>query len=97
VVVAASIAALVECAQTPSPRLMPRWTWLIVILLLPAVGPGAWFLLGRGSREDAARASAPDDDSRFLREIGDELWMRRQRERRRDTPPDGNLPDANPA
>ena len=99
VVIAATIAALVECAQTPAPRLLPRWTWLIVILVLPVIGPVAWFLAGRERRKPrSAPFAAPDDDPRFLRQLGDEDWSRRQRERRKRKPPDqGNLPGPHPA
>jgi len=95
VVIAATIAALVECAQTREPRALPRWTWLLVILLLPAIGPIAWFVFGRQRRNATTRrgVSAPDDDPRFLRELGDELWSKKQRERRRTKPTDPDLPE----
>ena len=89
VILACTIAALAECVQTPSPRLLPRWTWLLVILLLPIIGPVAWFLAGRVSRRSELQRSSPvspDDDPRFMRELGDEVWRRKQRERRGEPP-----------
>ena len=100
VVIAATIAAVVECAQTPAPRTLPRWTWLLVIVVLPVIGPLAWFVAGRERRSSGStRVAAPDDDPRFLRQLGDEDWSRRQRERRKRKPPSdqGNLPGASPA
>lgn len=97
VIVAATIAAMVECAQTRSPRLLPRWTWLVVILLVPVIGPALWFLAGRSNASSATSRpiGAPDDDPRFIRELGDQAWLRKQRERRnRNQPPD---PGPNPA
>ncbi len=86
-VLALTITALVECVQTPAPRLLPRWLWFIVVLLLPLIGPAAWFLLGRewgrrGLAPSRRGPVAPDDDPRFLRELDDEVWKRRARERR---------------
>jgi len=98
IVLAVTITAAVECAQTPSPRALPRWLWLIVIVVAPIVGPAAWFLLGRtsGSRSSSV-AGAPDDDPRFLRKLSDDAWSRRQRERRSHKPPDPGTPtDSNP-
>jgi len=99
VAVAATVAGLVECAQTRNPRLMPRWAWLVVILLVPVVGPVAWFLLGRQRAARRRGPSAPDDDPRFLRELDDEVWRRKQQEKRRKKPGGGSEPhpDANPA
>ena len=79
VVIALTIAALVECVQTRTPRLMPRFVWAVVIIALPVIGPLAWFLLGRvgglGGRSGTRRVVAPDDDSTFLRELDDEAWQ----------------------
>jgi hypothetical protein len=97
-VLAVTITALVECVQTPAPRLLPRWLWFFVVLLLPLIGPAAWFLLGRvwgGRGMSPARRgpAAPDDDPSFLRQLDDEAWARRARERRED----GGTPPSEPA
>jgi hypothetical protein len=94
--IALTISAFVECVQTRVPRLMPRWLWCVVIVVVPVLGPLAWFLAGRvptartqqfpGRRRGP---SAPDDDPSFLRELDDEAWRRKAREQREggsDTP-----------
>ena len=99
IVVAATITAAVECAQTPAPRALPRWLWLIVIVVAPVLGPAAWFVVGRTlGRRAGSVVGAPDDDPRFLRKLSDDAWSRKQRERRGETPPDPSTPtDSNPA
>jgi hypothetical protein len=84
-----TISATIECAMTRAPRSLPRWAWLPLIVLLPVVGPLAWFGLGRlrggeaGGRLRQRRGPvAPDDDPEFLRRLDDEAWRRWARERR---------------
>lgn len=47
-------------------RALPRWVWLLVIVLLPALGPLLWLTVGRAR---IARVAAPDDDPAFLAEL----------------------------
>jgi Phospholipase_D-nuclease N-terminal len=51
------IYALIDCIQTPDKavRNLPRWAWLLLIVLLPYVGPIAWLVAGRPQRSGAAR------------------------------------------
>ena len=93
VVIAATIAALVECAQTPAPRLLPRWTWLLVIAVVPVIGPVAWYVLGRTRQRSEPVSSGPDDDARFMRGLDDQAWLRRQ-QKRRNEPPENSAPQA---
>lgn len=73
VVIVLTIYTLVQCALFERSRIraLPRWAWLIVILVVPVIGPAMWWLLGRGGfRASGARfvrSSAPDDDPEFLR------------------------------
>ena len=101
-VLAATISAFVECVQTPVPRLLPRWLWCVVIVVVPVLGPAAWFLAGRvretggggGGRTPSRRGPvAPDDDPSFLRRLDDEAWTRKARERREGGDP-APSPDA---
>jgi hypothetical protein len=71
-----AIYSLVQVAQARSDlvRTLPRWVWALVILLLPVLGPVAWFSLGRPRQSRGAvppprrrRPVAPDDDPDFLR------------------------------
>jgi hypothetical protein len=86
--VAMVIYSLVECIQTPQPsvRNLPKWAWILLILLFSPVGWVAWLMAGRPSvnprhqenglghpenRRDGRRAPlGPDDDPDFLRELG---------------------------
>ena len=54
-IVAVTVYALVEAAQTPAnrTRLMPRWLWFVAIVALPVVGPVGWFAVGRPRRVEA--------------------------------------------
>lgn len=66
------IYAIVEVAQADPlrVRVMPRWLWVVAIILLPGVGAIAWLVFGRpvrGSRPVPPKA--PDDDPDFLRRL----------------------------
>ena len=67
--VAAAVFAAVDCALTErgSIRALPRPPWIVVILVLPVVGPLLWYLLGRGTGVVLGRPAGPDDDPAFLR------------------------------
>ena len=76
VVVILTVYAAVDCAVFDRNRIrgIPRWAWILVIILLPVIGPVLWLLIGRGRRSTAAntggrvtRSMAPDDDPDFLR------------------------------
>ena len=90
--------SLIDALQTrrDDVRSLPKWLWLIVILLVPLLGALAWLYAGRPPRRRAATDAvdvrrgplAPDDDPAFLRTIDDATWSQRMRQRReRDTPP----------
>ena len=79
------VVCLVDAAQTPADRTrgLPRWTWIMLIVLVPFAGPIAWLFAGRPRRPDAPppagrpsrdyvtqpRTIAPDDDPEFLRAL----------------------------
>lgn len=44
--------ALVDCIQTPggAQRNLPKWAWIVLILVLPLVGSIAWLVAGRPDR-----------------------------------------------
>jgi hypothetical protein len=85
-------------------RMLPKWLWLVVIMLIPVLGAAAWLIWGRPPRVLYAAPSsgtspgllsafrsrgpaAPDDDPAFLRQLDDEAWSRKMRERREGTEP----------
>ena len=47
-------------------RGLPRWAWVLVVVLIPVAGPVLWLTVGRGR---IARTIAPDDDPEFLAEL----------------------------
>ena len=81
--------ALVDVITTDAHliRNLPKLLWVLVIILVPIIGPLTWLLLGRPqgasllpgttSRDAAAprrqrrQPLAPDDDPDFLRRLGD--------------------------
>ncbi|PRY31314.1 PLDc N-terminal domain-containing protein [Pseudosporangium ferrugineum] len=82
------VLALIGSLSADRVRNMPRAVWVLVILVVPLLGPLAYFLWGRpvappreGSpmRRPARRPAAPDDDPDFLRSMDTEQ-SRRDRE-----------------
>lgn len=82
--------ALFEALLTPAHqvRSLPKWAWVLTVVLLPLVGPLLWLILGRrrvprtaGGSAPAARPASPDDDEDFLRSL---RVQRRQAERERE-------------
>ena len=82
------VLGLISSLSADRVRNMPRWAWVLVILLIPLLGPIAYFLFGRPQpppteggpvRRTAPRPSSPDDDPDFLRSMDIEQ-SRRDRE-----------------
>jgi hypothetical protein len=81
------VLALIGSLSASRVRNMPRALWVLVILLIPLLGPAAYFVWGRplpppreGSptRRSAPRPSSPDDDPEFLRSVDIEQSRRDQ-------------------
>ncbi|KRE60926.1 PLD nuclease N-terminal domain-containing protein [Nostocoides sp. Soil756] len=55
---ALTVYCLVDCIQTDDllVRNLPKIAWLLLVLLFPVIGPVAWLVAGRPSREAAAQA-----------------------------------------
>lgn len=81
------IYSLIDCIQSPEPavRNLPKWAWLLLILLFPIIGAIAWLVAGRPTAADRRREyvsgypeyqreqrapRGPDDDPEYLRELG---------------------------
>ena len=82
------ILALISALSAARVRVMHRALWIPVILLIPLLGPVAYFVFGRplpapteGTpvRRPQRRPSSPDDDPDFLRSVDTEQ-SRRDRE-----------------
>ena len=89
--VAFYIYCIIDVLRTRSgdTRSLPRWVWLLVVIVLPLVGGLLWLLLGRvwgspGRRRRKRGPVAPDDDPNFLKKLGDDAWSRRMKQRRGD-------------
>jgi hypothetical protein len=72
--IALTVFALVDAVTTPKEQLAGKAWWVLGILLLPVVGPVAWLVAGRRSRQAPGTGGgtprppiAPDDDPDFLR------------------------------
>lgn len=75
---------LADALQRPedSPYGMRKWAWVLIILLVPYIGAGAWlfvkFINGTtGMSRPPQRGMGPDDDPDYL------LWLREQERRRK--------------
>ncbi len=80
------VLALISVLSADRVRAMPRALWVVVILLVPLLGPVAYFVWGRPVAPPherpvhrSRRPSAPDDDADFLRNVDTEK-SRRERE-----------------
>ncbi|GAA0508894.1 hypothetical protein Ade02nite_62360 [Paractinoplanes deccanensis] len=82
------VLALISCLSADRVRNAPRPVWVLVILLIPLLGPVAYFVWGRPLpppteggpvRRAAPRPASPDDDPEFLRSVDIEK-SRRDRE-----------------
>lgn len=94
--IALTVFALADCVQTDSDRVtgLPKWAWVVLIVLVPWIGPITWLLVGkdrsgsdpRGAGEGRRGPLAPDDDPDFLRRLDEDI--RRERRERDRRPPD---------
>jgi hypothetical protein len=82
------VLALISCLAADRVRNLPRILWVLIILLIPLVGPLTYFFFGRPTpppaegrpvRRTPPRPSSPDDDPDFLRQVDTEQ-SRRDRE-----------------
>lgn len=78
--------ALADVAQAQSKRPfgVPKWVWVVAILIFPYLGAIAWIVVKwvSGSEGDARPTpgpGAPDDDPEYLRWLRDQEARRRQR------------------
>jgi hypothetical protein len=94
--VAVYIYFVIDVLRTPrgETRSLPKFVWLLVVVLVPLLGGALWLALGRvwpspGSRFGRRRGPmAPDDDPTFLKQLGDDVWVKKMEERRRGGEPD---------
>lgn len=103
--VALTVFALADCVQTPEDKVrgIPKWAWILLVVLLPWVGPITWLVAGKeradggggGHRQRREGPLAPDEDPDFLRKLDEDIRrerrerMRQEQERRKDDGEDG--------
>ena len=65
---------LIDCAQREDSDVhsLPRWGWILIIILVPTIGAIAYLIAGRPRRpgnggRKPKRTIAPDDDPDFVR------------------------------
>lgn len=81
------VAVFAGSATKSDVRGLPRWVWVLLILVATPIGGLLYLFFGRpltGSASGSGRRTAtvaPDDDAAFLRRLEDD--MRRDRENRR--------------
>lgn len=95
--VAIAIFALADCIQTGDDKVrgLPKWAWIVLIVLIPWIGPITWLIVGKdrtgGTRGGPGRSGpqrggplAPDEDPEFLRKLDEDIRReRREKERLR--------------
>ena len=68
---------LIDCARSnqDSPRNLPKWAWLLIIIFLGSPGAIAWLVVGRPKsagqqpRLRPRRILPPDDNPEFLKKL----------------------------
>lgn len=80
---------IIDVLRTPrgTTRNLPKWLWLIIVVLVPIIGGLLWWGLGRTRRDGGGwwrkrGPVAPDDDPRFLRKLDEDVWSSKMRRRR---------------
>ena len=89
------IASIIDVIRTPSreSRKLPVFVWLLIVIVLPVLGGLIWWVLGRVWPDRGRKRRtivSPDDDARFLRQLDEEAWKRKMRERREGGAADGD-------
>ena len=66
-------------------RTLPKFVWLLIVILIPLIGGVLWLLGGRPRGQGRRRRRgpvAPDDDPRFLKQLDADVWSERMRRKR---------------
>lgn len=73
---AITVYTLVDCARTDSTEIrnLPKWAWILLIVIIGTIGSVAYWILGRPKRTRPPRPGThriipPDDDPDFLRKL----------------------------
>jgi uncharacterized membrane protein YhdT len=80
--IALTVYVIADVAQHPLPKPhgLPRWLWILAVIVLPFAGAIAWLVMKFVGGDDAGSSRrkpvAPDDDPEYL------AWLERQRKRK---------------
>jgi len=93
IAIAFYIYSIIDVIRSPKNqvRTLPKYVWLVIVVVLPVLGGAMWLILGRvwpagGLNGKKTGPGAPDDDPKFLRKIDDEVWIDKMRKRREQNP-----------
>ena len=73
--IALTIYAIADIARTDESqiKLLPKWGWFLVSVLIGIIGPIAWIIAGKNRRPKPPKRGkgpiGPDDDPDFLRKL----------------------------
>ncbi len=71
------VTAFAASADRNSVRVLPKYVWVLLCLLITPIGGFLYLLFGRPidgpGRRQRPRPSAPDDDPQFLRDLSERL------------------------
>lgn len=91
--IALTVFALADCVQTEDKKVrgLPKWAWIVLIVLLPWVGPITWLVVGKdrsvpggGGRPRRQGPLAPDEDPDFLRRLDEDIRRERRERKQHD-------------
>jgi hypothetical protein len=78
-------------------RVLPKWLWVLICALLPFFGGLLYLMVGRplgkspnakpGRTERGKRVVAPDDDPKFLKDLGKRLKSEREKPKSDESKP----------
>ncbi|MGO1283542.1 MAG: PLD nuclease N-terminal domain-containing protein [Brachybacterium sp.] len=96
--IALTVFALADCVQTEDDKIrgLPKWAWIVLIVLIPWVGPITWLFVGKdrsspgnGGRPHRQGPLAPDEDPDFLRKLDEDIRRERREKHQRGQDGDG--------
>ncbi|CAB4777933.1 MAG: PLD nuclease N-terminal domain-containing protein [Actinomycetes bacterium] len=71
-----TVYTLVDCARTDNSEIrnLPKWGWILLIVIIGTIGSIAYWILGRPKRQRPPgpgkhKIIPPDDDPDFLRKL----------------------------
>lgn len=62
-IAAVIVYAIVDVAVTPASRIraLPKWLWIVVVVLVPLIGAILWLIVGKVRRGSTTKPTTPTD------------------------------------